>query len=157
VAAHTSATFRCNAVSDDSLDLEIVWLKNDQPIDFEEEPRFVRSSDYSLTITQTIELDSGTYTCVARTALDEASAKAQLIVQDAPNPPAMLGVECHAKDATIKWKSMGDNRAPISHYIIEYNTTFTPETWTDTYNSVPATDMSFNVSCSFIIGNKPGA
>jgi neuronal cell adhesion protein len=148
VAAHTSATFRCNAVSDDSLDLEIVWLKNDQPIDFEEEPRFVRSSDYSLTITQTIELDSGTYTCVARTALDEASAKAQLIVQDAPNPPAMLGVECHAKDATIKWKSMGDNRAPISHYIIEYNTTFTPETWTDTYNSVPATDMSFNVPMS---------
>ncbi len=81
MAAHTSATFRCNAVSDDSLDLEIEWLKNDQPIDFEEEPRFVRSSDYSLTITQTNELDSGTYTCVARTALDKASANAQLIVQ----------------------------------------------------------------------------
>ncbi|XP_008200376.1 neuroglian isoform X4 [Tribolium castaneum] len=148
VAAHTSATFRCNAVSDDSLDLEIIWLKNDQPIDLEEEPRFVRSSDYSLTITQTIELDSGTYTCVARTALDEASAKAQLIVQDVPNPPSMEGVECHAKDATIRWKSMGDNRAPISHYIIEYNTTFTPETWTAAYNNVPATDMSYNVPMS---------
>ncbi|KAJ3639541.1 hypothetical protein Zmor_002896 [Zophobas morio] len=148
VAAHTSATFRCNAVSDDSLDLEIEWLKNDQPIDFEEEPRFVRSSDYSLTITQTNELDSGTYTCVARTALDKASANAQLIVQDVPNKPHMEGVECHAKDATIRWKSMGDNRAPISHYIIEYNTTFTPETWTAASNNVPATDMSYNVPMS---------
>ena len=58
----------------------------------------------------------------------------------------MEGVECHAKDATIRWKSMGDNRAPISHYIIEYNTTFTPETWTAASNNVPATDMSYNVS-----------
>lgn len=81
VAARSSATFRCNAVSDNDLDLEIVWLKNDEPIDFEGEPRFIRTSDYSLTITRTNELDSGTYTCVARTVLDEASAKAQLIVQ----------------------------------------------------------------------------
>ncbi|RZB77529.1 neuroglian, partial [Asbolus verrucosus] len=148
VAARTSATFRCNAVADESLKLEIVWLKNDQAIDFEEEPRFVRSSDYSLTITQTIELDSGTYTCLARTALDEASAKAQLIVQDAPNAPEIGKIKCNPKDATIKWESKGDNRAPISHYIIEYNTTFTPETWTETYNNVPATDRSYNVPMS---------
>lgn len=79
--AGTSATFRCNAVADDSLTLEIVWLKNDEPIDFDGEARFVKSSDYSLTITKTIELDSGTYTCKARTELDETSAKAQLTVQ----------------------------------------------------------------------------
>lgn len=79
--AHTTATFRCNAVADPSLNLEIVWLKTDKPIDFGEEPRFVRTSDYSLTITQTTELDSGVYTCLARTELDQASAKAQLTVQ----------------------------------------------------------------------------
>lgn len=63
------------------MDLEIYWLQNSEPIDFDEEPRFIKSSDYSLTITKTIELDSGTYTCVARTQLDEASARAQLTVQ----------------------------------------------------------------------------
>lgn len=61
--------------------MQILWLKNNEPIDFEEEPRFVSSSDDSLTITQTHELDSGTYTCLAKTELDEVSASAQLIVQ----------------------------------------------------------------------------
>jgi hypothetical protein len=81
VAVGSTATFRCNAVSDASLPLTIDWLHKDQEIDFEAEPRFVRSSDYSLTITKTTELDSGTYTCLARTALDSASAQATLTVQ----------------------------------------------------------------------------
>lgn len=81
VAAGTQATFRCNAVADQSLDLTISWLNNGQEIDFEAQPRFVRSSDYSLTITKTTELDSGTYTCIAKTKLDEAKAQAQLTVQ----------------------------------------------------------------------------
>nr|XP_023019782.1 neuroglian [Leptinotarsa decemlineata]XP_023019783.1 neuroglian [Leptinotarsa decemlineata]XP_023019784.1 neuroglian [Leptinotarsa decemlineata] len=148
VEARTPATFRCNAVADESLDLEILWLKNDQPIDFEGEPRFVKSSDYSLTITKTIELDSGTYTCLARTELDEASAKAQLTVQDVPNPPRMIGVECHTKDATISWMPMGDNRAPISYFIIQYNTSFTPEEWKDAFSHVPSADMTYNVPMS---------
>jgi len=34
-----------------------------------------------MTITKTIELDSGMYTCLARTELDQATASAMLIVQ----------------------------------------------------------------------------
>jgi hypothetical protein len=68
-------------VSDASLPLTIEWLNNGELIDFEAEPRFVRSSDSSLTITKTTELDSRTYTCVARTELDSASAQATLTVQ----------------------------------------------------------------------------
>lgn len=81
VEARTQATFRCHAVSDPSLPIEILWLINEQPIDFEAEPRFIKSSDYSLTISKTHELDSGTYTCVAKTRLDEVKASATLIVQ----------------------------------------------------------------------------
>lgn len=79
--ARTQATFRCHAVADPSLPLEILWLINDQAIDFDAEPRFIKSSDYSLTISKTNELDSGTYTCVAKTPLDEVKASATLIVQ----------------------------------------------------------------------------
>ena len=68
-------------MSDPSLALTIEWLHKEQEIDFEAEPRFVRSSDYSLTITKTTELDSGTYTCLARTELDSARAQATLTVQ----------------------------------------------------------------------------
>lgn len=81
VPARTQATFRCVAFADPSLKLRISWQINGRTIDFESEPRFVRSSDYSLTITQTTELDSGTYTCKAETDLDFAIAQAQLIVQ----------------------------------------------------------------------------
>ncbi len=81
VEASDTATFRCNAVYDSDLELKIKWLKDGELIDFETEPRFIQSSDQSLTITKTTELDSGTYTCLAESDLDSASASATLIVQ----------------------------------------------------------------------------
>ncbi|XP_044742143.1 neuroglian [Chrysoperla carnea] len=148
VSAGTPATFRCNAVSDSSLDLQINWLSNGLPIDFDAEPRFVRSSDYSLTITKTTELDSGTYTCVAKTELDEAVAHSTLTVQDVPNAPRLEKVDCGEHTAKIYWKPMGDNRSPILSYTIQGNTSFTPDTWDDLVLTVPATDMSYSVEIS---------
>lgn len=69
-----------------------------------------------------------------------------LDVLDVPNPPQMRGVTCNKKHATINWMPMGDNRAQILRYIIEYNTTFTPDTWEVMYDQVPAADMTYNVS-----------
>lgn len=146
VKAGEPATFRCAAQKDDSLDLTIDWQRNGQIIDFESEPRFVRTNDYSLTITKTTELDSGVYTCVASTRLDNATAQATLIVQDIPNPPKLAFVACNSKDADITWMPMGDNRAPILNYVIQYNTTFTPDTWDTAQDSVPASDTTFKVS-----------
>lgn len=60
VAAGQTATFRCNAVADSSLNLTIDWLHEGELIDFDQEPRFVQSQDSSLTITKTTELDTGT-------------------------------------------------------------------------------------------------
>lgn len=139
---------RCNAVADPSLPLTIDWLSNGEPIDFEMEPRFVRSTDYSLMITKTTELDSGIYTCVARTDLDEARAQATLIVQDVPNAPRLVGVNCMSNVAFVQWIPMGDNRAPILRYTIQYNTTFTPDTWEISKDHVPATDQTYEVPMS---------
>ena len=111
------------------MELQIKWLKDRELIDFEIEPRFIQSSDQSLTITKTTELDSGTYTCLAESDLDAAEAAATLIVQDVPNPPQLRWVDCNSKDATVVWQPMGDNRAPILTYKIQYNTSFTPHTW----------------------------
>ncbi|XP_068626335.1 neuroglian isoform X1 [Battus philenor] len=148
VAAGSSATFRCNAHADDSLHLDIIWLNDGQPIDFEAQPRFRVTNDYSLLISDTSELDSGEYTCIARTAVDEARAQATLTVQDKPNPPALDGVECHEKVATLRWHSMGDNRAPILRFLIQYNTTFTPDSWNTASDNVPAIDTSWTVELS---------
>lgn len=145
VKAGTPATFHCSAQTDESLALDIHWLRNGEIVDFQAEPRFVKSNDYSLTITQTIELDSGVYTCLAKTRLDEATAQATLIVQDVPNPPKLESVVCNLKDASIKWQPMGDNRAPILTYVIQYNTSFTKDVWDNVFDSVPAADTSYIV------------
>jgi neuronal cell adhesion molecule len=148
VAAGTSATFRCNAVADSSLELEIEWLTSGEVIDFENQPRFVMSNDYSLTISKTTELDSGSYTCIAKTELDEARASATLTVQDVPNPPQLKDLKCNEHDSTISWEPKGDNRSPILYYAIQYNTSFTPDTWEVAFDKVPATDFTYTVSMS---------
>ena len=99
VAAGQTATFRCNAVADSSLNLTIEWLHVDQLIDFEQEPRFVQSQDQSLTITKTTELDTGDYICRARTILDNAEAKATLIVQG--NSSVSNALSCHVVEMAM--------------------------------------------------------
>lgn len=148
VVAGTLATFRCNAQSDPSLPLEIEWQWNGETIDFEAQPRFTKSSDHSLTISNTIELDSGSYTCLARTDLDEASYSATLTVQDVPNSPSLTGITCNAHDASISWEPKGDNRSPILYFIIQYNTSFTPDTWSEAEKQVPATDFTYTIPMS---------
>ncbi|PZC72777.1 hypothetical protein B5X24_HaOG210592 [Helicoverpa armigera] len=148
VAAGSTATFRCNANADASLELQIIWLKDDQQIDFENQPRFHMSYDYSLQISDTTGLDAGEYTCIAKTAIDEARAKATLTVQDKPNPPRLEGVKCNERTATLRWQPMGDNRAPILRYSIQYNTTFTPDTWYTASDNVPAIYTYWTVQLS---------
>lgn len=146
VAAGKSATFRCEAEVDPNLKLEIEWLFNDKPIDFDQDPRIIQSSDKSLTITKTVELDSGTYTCIAKTSLDEDSASAMLIVQDVPNPPKITGVKCEGLTALVEWQPKGDRQAAILGYTIQFNTSFIPDVWEDAFVNIPAPDTRFKVS-----------
>lgn len=97
-------------------------------------------------ITKTTELDSGQYTCVARTDLDETRAQATLIVQDVPNAPRLVSIRCLSKSANVQWIPMGDNRAPILRYTIQYNTSFAPDAWEIAKDHVPATDQTYEVS-----------
>ncbi|EEC12870.1 neuronal cell adhesion molecule, putative [Ixodes scapularis] len=143
-----SATFRYNAEADPSLELRISWLFNGELVDPDADARMVQASDNSLTITRTIELDSGVYTCLAQTDLDGDKAQATLTVQDVPNPPQMVRVECDTLMALVEWKPTGDRRAPILSYSIQYNTSFSPDTWEDAFVNIPAPDTKFKVSMS---------
>lgn len=70
---------------------------------------------------------------------------------DKPNPPQLLlPVTCNDRDASVEWQPMGDNRAPILGYLIQYNTSFTPDTWENAFDSVPATSTQFTVSFLYI-------
>lgn len=83
--------------------------------------------------------DGGTYTCVARTEVDEVRADATLVVQDRPNRPRIDSVMCtsgsfkNGIDPSVKidWSSGGDNNAKILHYILQFNTSFASTEWFD--------------------------
>ncbi|UYV67462.1 CHL1 [Cordylochernes scorpioides] len=156
VAAGKSATFRCNAVVDPTLDVIIEWRFNGHPIEFD--PRIIKSPDNSLTISKTTELDSGLYTCVATTKVDMDQASATLIVQGRPNPPRIIGVNCDDQIATIEWQSTGDQRAPILIYNIEYSTNFAPDLWLPAFSNIPAPDTNpwANYTFRVIARNKIG-
>ncbi|XP_008180512.1 neuroglian-like [Acyrthosiphon pisum] len=145
VVSGSMVTFQCTAIADHSLNLKIVWLANNEPINYYTQPRYVKNNDHSMTITKTIELDSGIYTCLAKTELDQVSANATLIVQDKPNPPTVLEIICNNRNAVVKWKSMGDNRARIIRYTVEYNTSFDPGTWLVASDNVPASNLELIV------------
>ena len=65
-----------------------------------------------------------------------------------PNAPKLQNVICNDRDASVEWQPRGDNRAPILGYIIQYNTSFTPDTWENSFDKVPATNTQFNVNLS---------
>ena len=60
----------------------------------------------------------------------------------------MLGIQCNNRDAVIQWTPSGDNRAPILTYTIQYNTSFTPDSWEVSFENVPATETRFKVEMS---------
>lgn len=70
------------------------------------------------------------------------------MIADVPNAPDLLGISCSSQDASIQWRSTGDNRAPILRYLIQYNTSFTPDLWVNAFENVPATEMRYNFNMS---------
>ncbi len=127
--AGSTASFQCHAGHDPSLPLRIRWFKDGRPLQVNNNNRFVQSSDHSLAITRTNELDSGLYTCRAETDLDHEESSAKLIVQDVPDAPVLRWVDCAAKDATVVWQPTGENKAPIIAFIIQYTTSFDEQNW----------------------------
>jgi neuronal cell adhesion molecule len=64
---------------------------------------------------------------------------------DVPNPPRLKGITCRDLEASVSWEPRGDNRAPVLRYTIQYNTSFTPDSWDIAADSVPATESTYSV------------
>lgn len=141
VQANKNAIFRCNAESDPSLDLEIIWSFKNVPIDFASNQRMTKTASNSLSIGRTIELDSGVYSCTARTKLDNVTAEATLTVQDVPNPPRITSLMCNNTLARLEWVSTGDRRAPMLFYRVQHQTNFA-DAWEYDMYEIPVPENS---------------
>ncbi|XP_048738673.2 neuroglian-like isoform X2 [Ostrea edulis] len=143
--AGSDAKFTCSGTTDfaEIKNLRISWLKDNKPITTNDQRMTQNFQDSSLTISGTIARDSGTYTCVVSNGLDNATAGAILTVKDKPDPPISVTLlRCGEKEAEITWTKGASNNAPIQYFMIQYNTSFSPDEWFIGASNVLATKNS---------------
>ncbi|XP_069318535.1 neuronal cell adhesion molecule isoform X14 [Eulemur rufifrons] len=127
----STVSFECKVKHDHTLIPTVIWLKDNSELPSDE--RFTVDKDH-LVIADVSDDDSGTYTCMANTTLDNVSASAVLSVvaptptpapvYDVPNPPFDLELTNPLdKSVQLSWTPGDDNNSPITKFIIEYEDT----------------------------------
>ncbi|XP_075052195.1 neurofascin isoform X6 [Mixophyes fleayi] len=123
----------CRVRSDVSLRLIVTWMKDDAQLYISSR---MKKEDDALTIFGVAEKDQGTYTCVAKTELDQDFAKAYLTIletsssptsrltsvqRDKPDPPMDLELTDLAdRSIRLTWIPGDDNNSPITGFIIQF-------------------------------------
>ncbi|KAI3357326.1 hypothetical protein L3Q82_015771, partial [Scortum barcoo] len=125
IISGTTAQLMCQAVYDKSLQgtFELVWRKDGEEIllSSEENSRYFVVGGM-LQIMNVNLSDQGTYTCIARTSLDENSATAVLTVLDIPDAPTNLEIsELKSKtNICLSWVPGSDHNSSVTEFIVEY-------------------------------------
>ncbi|KAH6921809.1 hypothetical protein HPB50_005008 [Hyalomma asiaticum] len=141
-----TAVLRCDVTTEPRRELSVRWLFNDEPVDFDSNPRMLLRSDNSFIITRVVKQDSGVYTCVAKTEADSDRASATLVVLGVPDPPEIRSVICEEFSALVRWTSQDDDLMPILYFSVQYTTNHEPGLWDYGASSIPASDKEFRLS-----------
>ncbi|RWS07231.1 contactin-like protein, partial [Dinothrombium tinctorium] len=118
------AELKCEAHTDNALDIAYVWLHNQLRINYTRMPQFSPGSRPGyLKINNVTFAEKGRYTCIVKTSIGLTSAETELIVIGPPSSPgAVLAEDLTATSATIHWSDGSDNGRTILAYIIEGRT-----------------------------------
>lgn len=126
--------FHCRVKHDPSLPATVTWLKDDKPLSFSWIGRFKKDEE-SLTIYNVNPEDGGTYTCTAKTEIDEDSASARLTVTEddissasnhsasagRPDPPQDLELsDPSARSVRLTWVPGNENNSPVTHFLVQF-------------------------------------
>ncbi|XP_073682343.1 neurofascin homolog (chicken) a isoform X4 [Garra rufa] len=116
----STVRFDCRVKHDPSLPATVTWLKNDKPLSFSWIGR-LRKDDESMTIYNVNPEDGGTYTCIAKTEIDEDSASARLTVTGRPDPPQDLELsDPSARSVRLTWVPGNENNSPVTHFLVQF-------------------------------------
>uniref|UniRef100_A0A671NW93 Neural cell adhesion molecule L1 n=1 Tax=Sinocyclocheilus anshuiensis TaxID=1608454 RepID=A0A671NW93_9TELE len=115
----STVRFHCRVKHDPSLPATVTWLKDDNG-------RFKKDEE-SLTIHNVNPEDGGTYTCTAKTEIDEDSASARLTVTvccslpGRPDPPQDLELsDPSARSVRLTWVPGNENNSPVTHFLVQF-------------------------------------
>ncbi|XP_037832765.1 neural cell adhesion molecule L1-like protein isoform X2 [Kryptolebias marmoratus] len=125
VISGTSARLMCEAEYDESLQdtFEVLWRKDGVEILLSSEENFRYSVKGGLLQIMNVNLsDQGTYTCIAKTHLDEDAATAVLTVLDVPDAPTKLKISDIKSETNIvlTWVPGSDHNSSITEFVVEY-------------------------------------
>ncbi|XP_067244274.1 neurofascin homolog (chicken) a isoform X5 [Chanodichthys erythropterus] len=130
----STVRFDCRVKHDPSLTAPVTWLKDDKPLSFNWMGRLKKEDD-SLTIQNVNPEDGGTYTCIAKTEIDEDSASARLtVIEDdissasnrsasagRPDPPQDLELsDPSARSVRLTWVPGNENNSPVTHFLVQF-------------------------------------
>uniref|UniRef100_A0A672SSR2 Neural cell adhesion molecule L1 n=1 Tax=Sinocyclocheilus grahami TaxID=75366 RepID=A0A672SSR2_SINGR len=133
-AKGTTVRFDCRVKHDPSLLATVTWLKDDKPLSFNWIGRF-RKDGETLSIYNVNPEDAGTYTCTAKTEIDENSASARLTVTEddissasnrsafagRPDPPQDLELsDPSARSVRLTWVPGNENNSPVTHFLVQF-------------------------------------
>ncbi|XP_027556236.1 neural cell adhesion molecule L1-like protein isoform X5 [Neopelma chrysocephalum] len=119
-----SILLKCQAEYDSHLkhSFKLSWRKDgdELPVNSTEGGRMILDRD-TLFISSVLLEDQGVYTCVGSTSLDSATAEAQLIVLDVPDPPEDLQLsENQNRSVRLSWRAGSNHNSPVNESIIEF-------------------------------------
>ncbi len=141
---------QCDVYHDELLDVAFVWTHNGQIINtYSEEfgkyyeqtnPRIFLNYN-SLEIHNLTLLDSGTYECIAKSAVNQISTRTELLVLGPPGMPGGVRViEIKKKDAVIEWIDGSSNGRPIMYYNVLARTNWN-KTWVNVTEGIIGTEI----------------
>ncbi|XP_063331022.1 neurofascin homolog (chicken) a isoform X17 [Pelmatolapia mariae] len=114
----STARFTCRVTSDPSLPVSVAWMKDDKPLYLGWR---LKKDDESLSIPNVNEGDEGTYTCTAKSEIDQLSASARLTVLARPDPPMDLDLsDPAARSVRLTWIPGKDHRSPITEFLVQF-------------------------------------
>ncbi|XP_024915651.1 neurofascin homolog (chicken) a isoform X10 [Cynoglossus semilaevis] len=114
----STVLFNCKVKSDPSLPVTVTWTKDDKVLHLGWR---LKKDDESLTITNVHEGDEGTYTCTAKSEIDQDSASARLTVLDRPDPPMDLDLsDLLARSVRLTWIPGNDHRSSIKEFLVQF-------------------------------------
>ncbi|XP_022171906.1 contactin [Myzus persicae] len=111
---------RCQAVSDELLDIAYVWTHNNMPLlnSNSELVGHVSINGGELYIHNMTLEDSGEYKCFVHSVVGEISSTTTLFVDGPPGPPGGVQVEVLKTSAKLQWTDGAANGRQITHYIV---------------------------------------
>ncbi|XP_029635341.1 contactin-like [Octopus sinensis] len=133
VNVNETATLRCDASYNPSMDTVHEWFFNDIKIDFENNQHFSLSAEDpvgGLVIRNARIQHSGYYTCIVKSTINKIKARAFLSVKGAPGEVSGLaadGENIGRSSVHLKWVPPPDNGFPISIYTVYSRSIDQPE------------------------------